>query len=444
VSAYNDVLLPIETANRELDGKLLLALFAAAAGFRCHIGVMSRIQSPGFPRGIYISKSVRFAKQVKQMARLGHAVVAWDEEGLARFNDEAHSSRIEPEALQIPSLLLAWGEDNAALWRRHLFYKGNALVATGNPRIDLLRPELRGLYRQAAQSYREKFGPFVLLNSNFGIVNHFKAAGRKPKVGAKSHDPAAFVAFRQGVEKHKRNLFEAFLAAVPDIAAELHPYTLVIRPHPSEDHAAWKRAAQGLDNVAVVYEGPVVPWQMAASCLIHNGCTSAVEASVLGLPALSYRPVKSAEFDIALPNLLSEEFTTVPALARRARELAGAPAGRDAPPAYSDVLRKNLTALDGPLACERIMAELKRLQASPADGRQTSLLGLQARALHLLRRAARSLSPQARKYELHKSDAALFTADQIKERARPMAEALGRFGDLRYETRGPGVVTISR
>ena len=52
---FKDILLPVETSARELDAKLLLALFAAESGFRCHIGTMTRIQNPGFVNSIYVS-----------------------------------------------------------------------------------------------------------------------------------------------------------------------------------------------------------------------------------------------------------------------------------------------------------------------------------------------------------------------------------------------------
>ena len=127
-TTLNDILLPVETVSRELDGKLLLALFAAEAGFRSHIGVMSLIQQPGFPPSIYISKSVRFAKRVQLMRGLGHVIAAWDEEGLARFNDTVHSARIEPEAFNLPSLLFSWGKSNSDLWRRHPSYHGTPII----------------------------------------------------------------------------------------------------------------------------------------------------------------------------------------------------------------------------------------------------------------------------------------------------------------------------
>ena len=200
---YNDILLPVETTARELDAKLLLALFAAEAGFAAHIGTLGAIQSPGFPPSIYLSKSVRFTKSVRIMVGFGHAVVAWDEEGLVRFKDDKHGNRIEKGALQIPNLLLSWGPDNARMWKAHAFYNGRPIAETGNPRIDLLRPELRTLYERAADDLVGRFGDFALLNTNFAIVNHFRPGGRRIKASKNSHNSQAFIEFREGLENHK-------------------------------------------------------------------------------------------------------------------------------------------------------------------------------------------------------------------------------------------------
>lgn len=440
-SALNDLLLPVETTNRELDAKLLLALFAAEAGFRCHVGAMSRILQGGFPPSIYVSKSVRFAKQVKLMAQLGHTIVAWDEEGLVRFKDEVHQARIEPEAFTIPSLLFSWGPSNSAVWRSHPFYNGVPIVDSGNPRIDLLRKELHRLNGEGAARLRERYGSFALLNTNFSFVNHYKSHGRKPKVARNSYDSETFLTFKREVDDHKRRLFQCFQAAVPNIAAAIAPNHLVIRPHPSEDRSPWERAAAGLANVSVVYESPVTQWLMAASCVIHNGCTSAVEAAVLGRPVVAYRPIVDPDLDFFLPNALSENLADLDGLCRRVRALlvhGGLPA-TNAPNAA--LLRDNLSALDGPLASERIVAALDRLRQSDSrNGYSSSPLAAYAKLA--LRSAKRLVSLEDRRYERHKSDECDFTVDKLLARARLMAPAPGRFESLTFEQRATGVVTI--
>jgi hypothetical protein len=168
-----------------------------------------------------------------------------------------------------------------------------------------------------------------------------------------------------------------------------------------------------------------------------------VEASVLRLPALSYRPIKNAEFDIALPNALSEEFTDVSALIARARHYIEHPAARDGSTSYGALIRDNIASLEGPLSCQRIVAALRKLSEEEKPARVPALIRAGAHGRHAWRELKKAFSHEARRYEAHKSDTALFTGENIKARARPMAEALGRFRTLRYETLKPGIVTIS-
>lgn len=440
----HDILLPVETVSRELDGKLLLALFAAEAGFRAHVGGMNRIAEAGFPPSIYIAKSVRFAKQVRLMSQLGHRIAAWDEEGLVRFRDDIHQSRIEPEAFSIPSVLFSWGPSNSAVWRSHQFYRGVPIVDSGNPRFDLLRPELRGLHAPAVAALRARHGRFALVNTNFSFVNHFKPEGRKAKVGRSSYDSEAYLAFKREVDAHKRKLFAAFQAAVPDLAAAIAPHQLVIRPHPSESKEAWQRVAQGLPNVLVIYEGPVAQWLLAARCLIHNGCTSAVEAAVLGKPVLAYKPVEDAALDFHLPNGLSEGYADIADVARRTRQILE----QDSDAAVNDptrqaLLRENVSAIDGPLASERIVAVLKEIAAADG-GTGTPLSRARARIKIMARRVKRRLSDSDRRYEQHKSSDAEFTVARIAARAGEFGAATGKFGSLKFAQHGPGIVTISK
>lgn len=436
---HRDILLPVETATRELDAKLLLALFAAEAGFRCHIGVMNRIHAPGFPPSIYVSKSVRFAKSARTMTGFGHTVVAWDEEGLVRFRDDIHNSRIEPEAFSLPAMLFSWGASNSEVWRRHPFYNDCPIVESGNPRVDLLRGEMLPLYRSEAARLRREHGPFALFNTNFSFVNHFKAGGRPPKIAGNSYDGDAYLRFKSAVDAHKLQLFDAFQAGLPGLAEAIRPHRLVIRPHPSENRSAWVAAAQGLDNVSVIHEGAVVKWLLAAGCLIHNGCTSAVEASVLRRPVLAFRPVEDPELDFELPNSLSENFGDIAGLGARARDILDRQGDAEMEVGHSDLLKRNVAALDGPFACERIVEALGQLGDGRRSGPRLSTYGKFA-----LRAATRALSAEKRRYERHKTGVEEVSVEKIASRAQAMGQALGRFQGMTFAAHKPGVVVIAR
>ena len=50
------------------------------------------------------------------------------------------------------------------------------------------------------------------------------------------------------------------------------------------------RNANGCKLVKVTNEGDVVPGLMTTDAVFHNGCTTSVEAYVMGVPTISYRP----------------------------------------------------------------------------------------------------------------------------------------------------------
>jgi surface carbohydrate biosynthesis protein len=434
---YDSIILPVETAARELDAKLLLALFAADVGFTCYLGMTRAVHAPGFPPSIYISRSVRFAKPLKLVTSFGHVIAAWDEEGLVRLKDEVHGQRLEPAALRLPKLLLSWGSSNTHVWRDHPSYDGCPIAETGNPRVDFLRRELRPFHELQREELRSRYGNFVLFNTNFGIVNHFTPQGKRLRVTRKSYDPERFRTARERIEEHKRKLFEKFLSMIPRLADHLRPYNLVIRPHPSEDPKPWQEVSRGKDNVFVVYEGSVIPWMLASKCLIHNGCTSAVEASVLKVPVLAYCPVTDPDYEVLLPNELSERIASESELIERARELASDNSTYSFRAATDKLLQDHIASLDGPFSCERIVAALREIPAcSPSP------VSIADRVHSYAKYALRCLKAPSDYYN-HLRPPDEFTVDSLSRRIARIGGALSRFGNVRVTQRSPGVVVLS-
>jgi hypothetical protein len=110
-------------------------------------------------------------------------------------------------------------------------------------------------------------------------------------------------------------------------------------------------------NVKVTFDGNVIEWILGSSLVIHNNCTTGVEAYFLGKPALSYRPASDGRFDMYLPNALSfQTFDLDQTLATVARALAGESLGdRAGAEARSETARHFLANAEGRLSCERMM-----------------------------------------------------------------------------------------
>jgi surface carbohydrate biosynthesis protein len=374
------LLIPVENQVRELDGKLLLACIAARRGLSSIIGpkreIESRMRNLSFPRSIYLAKSLlRGHQRFLRIARkLGHEIAAWDEDALVHLPAETYfSRRLSPLSMRCVSHLFAWGEDNAELWRQYPeLPAGTPIHVTGNPRSDLLRPEMSGVYQNKVTELQQAYGDFILINTNFNHVNAFTPSrnlflpadksGEAPKFGHKARGMTR--EYAEGLRDLKQATFEHFQKMIPGLEKAFPDYTIVVRPHQVESQDIYHRIAAQCERVRVTNEGNVVPWLMATRALIHNGCTTSVEAYAMGVPVISYRATVNDYYDMGfyqLPNGLSHQCFDFEELQYTLKKiLAGEPGSADEDEKKA-LIDHHLAALSGPLACERIVDILVKI-----------------------------------------------------------------------------------
>jgi surface carbohydrate biosynthesis protein len=372
-------MIPVENQVREFDPKLLLARVCAQRGFTALIGARREIEFrvASMQRGIYLSKSMtmRSAKIFRILRTLGHEIVAWDEEALVHLPPDVYfTRRLCPDAMKHVSHLLAWGQDNVELFEQYPHLGNRPIHATGNPRNDFLRPELRGLFSAQAEAFRAEHGDFVLINTNFNHVNAFYpvenlflpvgSAGEEPRRGRSSEGMALDYAI--GLRDHKQALFEHFQRLIPELEKRFPQINIVVRPHPTEGHAVYEEIARRCTRVRVTNQGNVVPWLLAAKALVHNGCTTGVEAYVLGVPALSYRPHVDDRYDdgfYRLPNRASHQCFAFDELVDALQNVFAGTLGPAGGAERKALVDRYLAAQEGPLAVERIADLLEAIAA---------------------------------------------------------------------------------
>jgi len=449
------LIIPVENQVRELDPKLLLACIAAKRGFSTVIGshrvIDLRIAS--FPRSIYLNKSftIRNLKMFRIMHKLRHEIVTWDEEALVHLPPEMYySRRLSPRTMQYISHLFAWGEDNAELWRQYPeFPPGLPIHITGNPRNDLLRPEMRAFYDNEVKALRKAHGDFILINTNFNHVNAFfpaqnlfqsvKNPGEKPVFGKAGRGMTRDYA--EGFRDHKQAVFEDFQRLIPMLEQAFPNFTIIVRPHPTESQDIYTRIAAQCERVLVTNEGNVVPWLMATRAVIHNGCTTGVEAYVMGVPAISYRATVNDYYDYGfyrLPNLLSHQcFEFEQLRATLGNILAGELGAADGAEQQA-LIDHYLTAQDGPLACERIIDVLEEIMAGRSELPKPALpdrLGgwCLANGRRLIKRAKAYLPGSHAPPEFHRHRYPGISMEELQTRIRRFQQLLGGEVELRVE-----------
>ncbi len=372
------LLIPVENQVRELDPKLLLACVAARRGFPSYIGSRREFHFniTRFPRGIYLSKSITGASDMmfRIMRHLGHEIVAWDEEALVHLPDETYfSRRLSPEAMAHVARFFAWGEDNAALWRRYPRLPEDAVIdVTGNPRNDLLRPELHAYYDKDVQKLKQEYGDFILVNTNFNHVNAFtpvqnlfqpvENADEIPKFGRAAKGMSR--EYAEGLRDHKQSIFEDFQRMIPVLDKAFPAHKIVVRPHPTESQDIYHEIADRCERIKVTNEGNVVTWLLAARALVHNSCTTGVEAYVMGVPAITYRASIDEAYDFGfyrLPNLISHTCLDIDELQVTLKKILSGELGPAGGDDRRQLIQHYLAAQDGPLACERIVDGLDHM-----------------------------------------------------------------------------------
>lgn len=283
--------LPVEIKVRESDAKLLLAYYAAKEGYDVVTGdhIMVEKASDELPSGIFLSKGYPhgFRKRVIMNAKdNGHIVVELDEEGLIINEKKYLLDRMRRDMLQLVTQEYCWGQFQKEVITGANPDLRNRCHVTGNPRLDLLKPKFRSIYKEDTEKLISKYGEFILINTRFSRYNTAKGKKNNPHL------------------RHIRQLYYLFLEMIKKTCERFPDINFVIRPHPGENFESYRKGLSGYNNVHVIHEGNIIKWLMAARAVIHNGCTSGIEAFLLGKQLISYVPANANENEESIPNQL--------------------------------------------------------------------------------------------------------------------------------------------
>lgn len=306
------IYLPIETKSREFDSRCLIALACINQGKAVVISPAGRFR-PTHPGVVLLKSAAGFQiDKIRQLKEQGMLCAVIDEEGFVQTRNETQRAlRYSQETLDAVDRVFYNGKAEYDLLNK--FYKINPEkgIITGNPRFDFYKPGLREYYRQDAEKLRKQYGPYILITSRFGEVNPARSIGYIDFI--KNHrriDSEEHLQIFKSFLTHSKNIYDAFLKLLPKLAKSFPKLKIIVRPHPSESASAWIQAGNNSANVKVISKGPIGPWILGAEAVLHNGCTTGLEAYQMGCRVYGYIPHKSEEFDLELPNSVSECYSS--------------------------------------------------------------------------------------------------------------------------------------
>ncbi len=314
---HHDLLFPVEFQVRELDARLVLAAAALRRGERrVFLGTDPYLEQvvATLENGVYIGKSIRpyFTSNVTHYAKLKRAnirLLHLDEEGAVYMGGEHEwrqqlQARLDVTKLGPKDFVCAWGRFQASVFHELAHAAGPQVTPTGHPRLDLPKESYRALYAEEVADLRSRYGSdFVLVNGNYPRANHGLGIDY---VFSEYYNYRASEADKRlqfvGRWAHFTSLFASMVEATHHLAAAFPRRTIVYRPHPSEALATYRATFRGVPNIEVSCEGPANPWLLAAGAVVHNGCTTAIEAHLAGTPVISFAPREDPRYDKFLPN----------------------------------------------------------------------------------------------------------------------------------------------
>ena len=430
------LILPAEIKNREMDARLLHAVLALDAGWRVITGSKALINRNiwRIPSGVYLMTTMTHKRlyMAKLLKRLNFKIIGWDEEGLVYLDKDLYlSRRISSETHEYIDQVFTWGNQSAqdiAGWAT------GPVKPIGNPRFDVLRPEVRGIYGPEVEKISKGHGDFILINTNFSSINPIISLHDAPERAISKRDKPAGEKISeqyQGFLDHRQQMFEAFCQMLPDLASAFPDRTIVVRPHPAEEIKTWKEKFQESKNIKIIRTGASIPWLLASKVLVHNGCTTAIETRLLGNNPIAFAPVKSSEHESPLPNGVSHMVNDSAALIKLVKKgLAGTLVPTKA---QQNVLDQFVSGQTGPLAA-KVAFEYGENLLQDHNGSQLAKLPL--RILAFARFIKKSLRQDHRTDRYLKKVFPTTDPKEIESRANQIASELklGISGKIQVQT----------
>ena len=387
-TVQNILYLPVEVSARELDAKILIAIFAASKGMNVVVGASSMLTRYGFsdlPPGIVLLKTFNAidASIMKSAIGKGHLVAVIDEEAVGRAStDSVYRFNVDPKAAAAADLILAQGKEQQEVMHRIYPETTAKMRVTGNPKTDVFR-----LTFPESNDTVKKDGSILIClmsgNVNPNARSFAECASstlRLSGLSTNSDVGREFVALFKSCVSFEIEMVPQIAAAVRTLAANFPKRKIVVRPHPVESPSFWNRAFSNQPNVSIRADGTLTDWLRDSAAFVYiSGSTSGLEGYLSGVPTIRFvgdgralDPANSFSSRINVPARTGDELVQ---LLKPLLDGGAAPAARKAD---GDIVSQFLYRPDGQFVSRAIADELRALHRAHSTKDNAPLEALQS------------------------------------------------------------------
>ncbi|MGY2905014.1 surface carbohydrate biosynthesis protein [Bradyrhizobium sp. URHC0002] len=279
------VCLIVDNPLRDLEGLVLLGWQLATKGATVTLVPMYEqgFDVPALCPDLVLVNYTRpnNADLIKSYKRAGILVGVLDTEGIGGKNPDQFAEMVKSVGCtDLVDLYCVWGQAQHAAFLRRGTVPAALLHTTGCPRYDFCAEPWR------AALPKPSIEPgYVLINTNFPVANP-----RFSDSSADEEDSMVQAGFsrefaRQFVSDAGK-AYRSVLETSTRLAKHFTGVEFVLRPHPFENIASYDALAE-LPNFHVRQDGTSLEWISGARLLIHQNCSTAIEATMLKVEPLS-------------------------------------------------------------------------------------------------------------------------------------------------------------
>jgi len=308
------IYLPIEIKNREFYSKTILAAKLIQKNFKVIIGqqwfIYDQIVKKNLPPGVFFQNSINEIKynQLKIFKGLQFYNVLLDEENYAasfKHQDWFFSENISKSYFYDCIDKYYCNTVNELNTLKKIVKNEKILLLTGNVRKEFLE-KFSEILDSETEKLKNKYGKFILINTNFGIFNSIYRDYIKLLVDSNIISKKAIPEIKKIYFLEEQN-FQNLLIFLQIALKKFDNINFIIRPHPTENLEKFKENTKNLlnyKNFIIDNSGSTHAFIKASLLLIHMSCSSGIEASYLNKPAINFIP---SYLNTYVENILSFE-----------------------------------------------------------------------------------------------------------------------------------------
>jgi surface carbohydrate biosynthesis protein len=324
------VYLLVEESFRELASRQVIAADCLALGLDVLIAQQWWFNDnlSDLPAGIVLFKGNNRPQGALMSGakRHGHVVTSLEEEAFGTIYEPEIRTLYDPVSIDVADRFFVQGAIHRDFLAKWFPETRGRISVVGNPRSDVLLHALGDTVHQKAARLRAEYGDFILVNTNCASINPFDIDTysyyqRCVDVGVLNpEDPGDLDRFDTLMEWEHSNLREMsrFIRHHSERMADV---PIILRPHPSENHRTWEKSVSGLSNVHLVRDRDHIAWILASRAMVHTGCTTGLESSLLGTPTIGICPDQHPWHAGFISNVASQIRETGDAAATLAAEI---------------------------------------------------------------------------------------------------------------------------